>query len=81
MNGQKLEEVTLSIDGTCTAWIQIRIGTGTAGVAKLDRVWKSKPVGFQPKHKLFKSLIVYILLYRCETGTLLVDHEKRILAF
>jgi hypothetical protein len=88
MNGEPLEEVTsfkylgvtLSKDGTCIAEIRIRIATATAAMARLNRVWKSN-ISFQTKFKLFRSLVVSILLYGCETWTLLVDDERRIQAF
>ena len=38
-------------------------------------------MSFTTKHKLYKSLIVSILLYGCEAWTLLADSEKRIQAF
>ena len=49
-------------------------------MARLNRVWKRNS-SFQTKFQLFKSLVVSILLYGCETWTLLADDEKRIQAF
>jgi len=88
MNGEPLEEVdhfkylgaTLSKDGTCNAEIRIRIAQATSAMARLSRVWKSK-ICFQTKFKLFKSLVVSILLYGCESWTLLADTERRVQAF
>jgi hypothetical protein len=88
MSGQQLEEVanfkylgaTLSKDGTCTTEIRIRIATATAAMARLTKIWKSN-ISFSTKYKLFKSLVLSILLYGCETWTLLADTEKRIKAF
>ena len=81
-NGQKLEEVTslkypgatLCRDGTCLAEIRIRISSATA---KLHRIWRSNTPSFASKFKLYESLITPILLYDCETWTLLADSEKR----
>ena len=64
---------TLSKDGTCRA--EIRIATATTAMARLNRVWKSN-ISFQTKFQLFRSLLVSILLYGCETWTLLVDDER-----
>ena len=88
MNGEPLEEVTsfkylgatLSKDGTCTAEVRIRIAIATAAMARLARVWKSN-IGFPTKFKLFRSLVISILLYGCETWTLLAETERRIQAF
>ena len=89
MNGQKLEEVcsfkylgaTLSRDGSCTAEIRIRIGTATSAMARLDRIWRSNSINFTTKYRLYKSLVVSILLYGCETWILLAESEKKIHAF
>ena len=88
MNGHPLDEVTsfkylgatLSKDVTCRAEIRIRIATATAVMARLNRVWKSN-ISFQTKFQLFRSLVVSILLYGCETWTLLADDDRRIQAF
>ena len=49
-------------------------------MARLTRVWKSN-ISFQTKFKLYKSLVISILLYGCETWTLLAETERRIQAF
>ena len=54
--------------------------TATAAMVRLNRVWKSN-ISFQTKFQLFRSLVVFILLYRCEAWTLLADDERRIQAF
>lgn len=89
MNGQKLEEVnsfkylgaTLSKDGSCTAEVRIRIAAAMAAMARLSRIWKSSNISFTTKYRLYQSLVVSILLYGCETWTLLADSERRIMAF
>lgn len=89
MNGQKLEEVnsfkylgaTLTRDGCCTAEIRIRIGMATSAMSRLDRIWRSNSISFSTKHRLYKSLVVSILLYGCETWTLLAATEKKLQAF
>ena len=80
---------TLSKDGTCRAEIRILVATATAvnklvfyaqspvrlyqgdtataAMARLNRMWKS-------------NMVVSILLYGCETWTLLTDDERRIQA-
>ena len=39
------------------------------------------PISFHTKFRLYKSLVVSILLYGCESWTLLADTEKRLQAF
>lgn len=88
MNGKTLEEVasfkylgaTLTKDGTCTAEVRIRLGTATSAMARLSRVWRSN-ISFKSKFRLYKSLVVSVLLYGCETWTLLADMERRLQAF
>ena len=88
MDGKKLEEVssfkylgaTLTKDGTCKTEIHIWIVAATAAMARLTRVRKSN-ISFQTKFKLYKSLVISILLYGCETWTLLAETERRIQAF
>jgi hypothetical protein len=38
-------------------------------------------MSFRIKFRLYRSLVVSILLYGCETWTLLVDMERRLQAF
>ncbi|XP_076456851.1 uncharacterized protein LOC143291108 [Babylonia areolata] len=49
-------------------------------MARLNRVWKSN-IRFHTKFLLYKSLVVSILLYGCETWTLMAETERRIQAF
>ena len=41
-------------------------------------IWLCNTTSFASKFKLYKSLVTSILLYSCETWTLLADVEKRI---
>ena len=87
MNGQKSEEVSkylgaaLCNDGTCSAEVRIRFASVTAAMARLNRIWRSNTNSFASKFMLYKSLVTSILLYGCETWTLLANSEKRIQAF
>ena len=55
LNQQQLEEVNsfkylgaiLSVDGSCEAEIRVRIGTATAAMARLNRIWSSKSISLQ----------------------------------
>ena len=89
MNGQKLEEVdkfmylgsALSKDCSSSTAVCTRIHTASAEMARPDREWKSNKISFPTKFRLYRSLMVSILLYGCEAWTLLVDIEKRIQVF
>ena len=89
-NGQKLEEVTsftylgatVSEGGPCSAEVRVKIASATAAMARLNRIWRNSTISFASKFKLYKSLVTSILLYGCETWTMLADAEKkRIQAF
>ena len=86
MNGQKLEEMTsfkclaatLCKDGTCSAEVRIRIASA---MVRQNRIWRCNTIGVTTTFKLYQSLAISILLYGCETWTLLADSDKRIQAF
>ena len=86
MDSQKLEKVTsfkylgatLCKDGMCSAEVRIRMALA---IARLNRIWQCNTISFASKFKLYKSLVTSILLYGCETWTLLAGSEKRIQAF
>ena len=93
MDGQKLKRVTnfeylgatLCKDGTWTAEIPIRIASAMAAMARLNRIWRNNIISFASKFKLCKSLrkqvqallVTSILLFGCETWTLLADSGKK----
>ena len=89
MNGHQLEEVdafkylgsTFTKDGRSSADIKTRIGIATSAMARLDNIWKSRDISFQTKVKLYKSLVLSILLYGCESWTLAAETTRRLQAF
>ena len=70
MNRQKLEEVTsfkylgaiLCKDGTCSAEVRIKIASAMAAMARLNRIWRCSTISFASKFKLYKSLVIPIVL-------------------
>ena len=72
MNSQNLEEVddfkylgsTLSIDGTSTKEIKIRIAVAMSSMSRLNTIWKSRDISFKTKLMLYRALAVSILFYR-----------------
>ena len=89
MNGEHLEEVdtfkylgaTITKDGRSTSEVKTRLAIATSSMARLLKIWKSKEISFTSKFKLFKSLVLSIALYGCESWTLSADLEKRIESF
>lgn len=89
LNGQRLEEVenfkylgsTVTKDGSSTKEIKTRLGIASSARTRLNNIWKSNVISLPIKIKLFKSLVVSILLYGCESWTLTAETERRIEAF
>ena len=90
MNVQKLEEVTsfkylgATLCKFCKPVVRIMIASAMAAMAamaRLNRIWWCNTISFTDKFKLYRSLVTSILLYGCETMTLLADSEKRIQVF
>ena len=89
IEGQQLEEVgafkylgaTMTKDGRSTTEIKARIAIATSSMAKLNKLWNSKSISFEIKIKLYKSLILSILLYGCESWTLTAETTRRVQAF
>lgn len=89
MNNQQLEEVqsfkylgsTISRDGSSNQEVRIRIAQATAARSKLENIWKSRGIAFKTKLKLYKSLVLSILLYGSESWTLTKDLENKLQAF
>lgn len=89
MNGQQLEEVdafkylgaTLTKDGRSTIEIKTRLAIATSAMAKLSKIWRSREISFSTKMKLYKSLVLSILLYGCESWTLTAETTKRVQTF
>ena len=83
INGQKLEEVTsfkylgatLCKDGACLAEICIMIASARAAMGRLNRIRRCNTISIASK--LYKSPVTSILLYGCQTWTLIADPEKR----
>ena len=47
----------------------------------LTIVWKNKPINFHTKIKLYKSLVLPILIYGCESWMLTAYREREIQVF
>ena len=89
MNGEILETVdkfkylraTLTKYGKSEKEIYIRLATANSALVNLNIIWKNRSILLRTKIQLYKSLILSILLYDCESWTLDETLEKRINAF
>ena len=69
-------------DDTCSAEVCIWITSAMEAMATLKRIWRCNTIGFISKLKLCRSSpVTSILLYGCETWTLLAHSEKTVQAF
>ena len=50
-------------------------------MVRLEMIWRSRVISFKIKFNLYNSLILSILLYGCETWTLLEESKKLLNAF
>ncbi|KAL8564069.1 hypothetical protein ACOMHN_034546 [Nucella lapillus] len=89
MNGQKFEEVDsfkylgsiITKDGSSTKEIRTRLSLASSALTKLDTIWKSNTISLPVKIRLYKSLVISILLYGCKSWTLNAETERRLQAF
>ena len=77
MNGERLEEVSsfkylesISSEGDYTEEIRIRINLATSAIARLKKIWSKNNIKTATKIRLYKSLVVSVLTYGCESWTL-----------
>ena len=76
--GEKLEEVeqfkylgaTITKDGSSDSEIKIRLAQGTSAMVRLTTIWNSKYIRFKLKYNLYRSLVLSILTYGCESWTI-----------
>lgn len=59
---------------------QKRLSLASA-MTKLDTIWKSNTISLPVKIRLYKSLVISILLCSCEGWTLNADTERRMQSF
>ncbi|KAL8574593.1 hypothetical protein ACOMHN_061593 [Nucella lapillus] len=79
LNGQKLKEVDnfkyigsiITKDGSSIKESRTRLSLASPVMTKLVTFWKSNTISLPVKIRLYKSLVLSILLYGCETWTLL----------
>nr|KAG5687784.1 hypothetical protein BaRGS_025678 [Batillaria attramentaria] len=65
-------------DGGGTADIKKRIALASASFKRLSNIWQATNISRKTKASLFKSLVLSVLLYGCETWKLTKGEEKRL---
>ncbi|KAL8603726.1 hypothetical protein ACOMHN_024342 [Nucella lapillus] len=50
--------------------IRTRLSLASSAMTKLDTIWKTNTVSLPVKIRLYTSLVIFILLYGCESWTL-----------
>ena len=68
--------VTLTKDGKSEPDIKIIMATATSALVRLKTILKSNKIIIQTKILLYKSLVLSIMMYGCETWTLTEDLES-----
>ena len=89
MDGMLLEHVktfkylgaTLKSGGSSDNELRIRLATTTYAMIRLNGIWTSNNISFKITFNLYRSLVLSILLYGCETWKLMLNEEKKISAF
>ena len=89
LNGEVLEEVQsfkylgaiIAKDGCSDTEIKARLGAATAAMSRLKTIWKSNNIHLTTKMKLYKTLVLSILLYGCESWTLTAEMQRKLQAF
>ena len=61
--------------------VQIRLAQAHSAVTRLAIPWTSKAISFPTNVKLYKSLVLSILLCECESWKMTADLERRIQVF
>jgi endonuclease/exonuclease/phosphatase family metal-dependent hydrolase len=89
VGGNDVEEVesftylgaNISRDGGGTADVKKRIALASAQMKRLTNIWKATGISKKTKTSLFKSLVMSVLLYGCETWKLTNGEEKKLDTF
>ena len=71
----------LSKDGGGTLDKTRRIGLASGAFQRLGKVWSTRSLGRKTKFSLFKTLVLSVLMYGCETWKLTKKEEKKLDTF
>ena len=79
MENFKYRETTISNEGSKSE-ILSRIARTTAALSRLKIIWRDKNISLVSKVMMMRTLILFTLLYACESWTLTAELERRIQA-
>ena len=71
----------ISQRGSCTDDVKYRIGKAFGAMQNLNDIWKSKDISTSIKIRLYKTLILTLIIYESETWTFKREDENRLLVF
>lgn len=71
----------LSKDGNAESEIRVRIGKANHSFSMLRKTWKSKKIKLKTKLRIFKSNVMSVLLYGCESWKVTKGIAKKVDAF
>ena len=71
----------ITADGDCSQEIKRRLLLGRKVMTNLDSILKSRDITLPTKVRLVKAMIFPVVMYGCESGTVMKDECRRIDAF
>ena len=77
----KYLDATPTKNGTCDQEVRIRLAQATSAMVRLTTIWESTHIRFKLKYNLYRSLILSILTYGCESWTLNANITMKMQAF
>ena len=88
-SGQTVEAVdqfvyldsSVNSDGRSTHEIHRRIGMASGIMGRLSSVWQQSRLSLATKLRVYNSLVLSVLLYGCDTWTILKSDERKLEAF
>ena len=72
---------SINTDGRSTQEIHHRIGMVSGVMGRLSNVWQQSRLSLATKLRVYNSLVLSVLLYGCETWTILKSDERKLEAF
>ena len=67
----------LKSGGSSDSELIMKLATASSSMIRLNVIWTSKNISFKLKFNFYRSLVLYILLYGCETWTLMLMTLRR----
>ena len=71
----------ITADGDCRQEIKRYLLLGRKVMTNLDSILKSRDITLTTKFRLFKAIVLPVVMYACESWTMKKDEHRRIGAF